>query len=190
MGIHINVWDGSRSARITDMTNAGKIGKVCRVLRFNGYPCGYGVPGGSEAAYNVTNQAIGEIKELAPSDTFEHAADLLAKLTADARAAGVSEGWFGVYEDTIKGIKAPREVLTAGVEGQWSASADVSGVSLMKLDDVNEWREITPSSQTGPRAYALAAKVWPAVRQAQTMRQASDILSAAGVKLHGYCGMD
>ena len=37
---------------------------------------------------------------------------------------------------------------------------------------------------------AMLPKVWPAVRQAQTMRQASDILSAAGVKLHGYCGMD
>lgn len=187
MSIHIQTWSGSSSARITDMTDAGKRGKMCHVLRFQGDPC---TSRHDSASRIATFDIMRRIEALTPKDTYEYAQDVLTTLIEDARAAGVADWAVNVYHETIKAIRAPRPVLTAGVDGKWSASANEDGISMRQLDDINEWSEITPHDQSKVRAYELAAKVWPRVQAALSLRAAADILRDAGCKLHGYCAMD
>lgn len=84
------------------------------------------------------------------------------------------------------------ETLTAGVEGVWTGTVCPEyGVSLSDLTDKNnEPASITHHSQTNGSAYRKAAKVWEAVKLAKSMNEASQILSAAGCKMHYYCRMD
>src|SRR3990167_3295878 len=189
----MKLWTGSRSARITDMTNAGKRGKVCRILRVSGTPW---QPG------NYANLTTDQQNALDWSDRvfsacyviprgcdsdgqilhleFDQVTAPIRALVTEARASGIPEWACATYDETCKGIHAPRPILTAGVSGKWGASANETGISLRQYDDVNEWSQITPHDQTGPRAYELAAKVWDRVKACDKMSQAADILQAAG----------
>lgn len=188
--VHVDVWSGSRTARITDMTNAGKRGKTCRVVSFDCYD-GDGAhvidrlcatPEQVKAregkqAWVLESGPVHEVRE----GSFD---ELIASLRPLVKNPS------NVHEYEIKGIRAPRPILTHGVEGVFSACANESGVSLSDLNDPNEWREATDHRQSEARAYELAAKVWDRVKQAKTMREASAILRDAGCRLHGWCGRD
>lgn len=189
--IHVQVWTGGGNFRVTDMVNAGKRGKVCRVLRFSGVAFQEWATDDpiQIAAAKFTRQACYLAEDLDVTRPFEEAVDAVLLLIHDARSAGVPESYITFYEETIKGINAPRPKLTAGVEGAWSASADENGIHLHAIFEVNGWTEYT-SGQTKARAYDIAKKVWGRVSAARTLREASDILSAAGAKLYGYCDMD
>jgi hypothetical protein len=199
--IHVKVWTGSGSAAVIDMTHAGKRGKTCDYLRI----VGTNGPWVREAAADVkaaeqgTNEILYTLSELAPGCehggqvvgwSFDVVEKLLLSHLFDAKVAGANPTYLNIYKESIKAITAPRPVLTAGVEGKWSASCDVQGIHMRQLDDVNEWSEITPHDQTGPRAYELASKVWAQVKRAGKMGEAADILRNAGCRLHGYCAMD
>jgi hypothetical protein len=185
MTIHVRVWSGTGSARVTDMTNAGKRGKACRVLRFSGW-----MPFGGEEFHQRCRDLCAQVLSYVQAQPADADFDpVAARVREIVQASGLPEHAVAVYDETIRGIDAPRPVLTAGVSGKWSASASEDGVSLRQLDDVNEWTEIT-HGQTPARAYDLAANVWPKVQAARTQVEASDILGAAGVRLHGYCGLD
>lgn len=188
--LHIQTWSGSRTARITEMTNAGKRGKTCRVLRFSGVPfddC-YATTKEQRDAVQITRDIGYEIEHLSDTADFDTVRALLLRKLVTFTAPDLPS-MVQIYDEEIKGIDAPRETLTAGVPGKWSAGADEHGISLAQLDDVNQWREIT-SRQTHFAAYEIARKVWDRVLQAATLRDAAEILRGAGAKLHGYCGMD
>jgi len=194
--VHVRTWSGSRTARITDMTNAGKRGKTCRILRVMGMGCDYWIGNGNpvvQAAIRCTQDLMHFLSK-AESDvpvevTFDDVREFVLLTISTYRAMGVTEGQVSAHDEEIKGIDAPREPLTAGVDGKWSASANESGITIHDLNDVNEWTEIT-HGQTGARAYEIARKVWGQVELAQTRYEAMTILRNAGAKLHGYCGMD
>ncbi len=168
--IHVQTWESGCSGRITDMTNAGKRGKRCRVIRF------------ANRGDTATCSIFYEIKALPLSLSFDTAAEMLREMVA--RVDGVT-----LDEELIRGIDAPVTPLSAGVAGKWAGHADQTGISLSALDDINEWREVT-IRQTGPAAYAIARKVWERVKTAATVYEAGRILREAGASLHGYCGMD
>lgn len=197
--IHVQTWGGSCTARITDMMNAGKRGKRCRVLRFSGCPWGTGQ--GTELqqlAKQFTNcimHALIEYAEgrlsLLSGQTFDEVREKIRWEVQEARNAGVPATYVEAYDDEIRGVDAPVAALTHVVEGVFGASADEGGVSLSAHNDpYNEWREITPSSQSKGQAYRLAAKVWTKVKECRTLSEASNVLRDAGCRLHGYCAMD
>ena len=65
MAIHVQVWTGSGTARITDMTNAGKRGKTCRRLRFSGaLGCTYSAA--ALQAHDITLNVLDLLKPGAP----------------------------------------------------------------------------------------------------------------------------
>jgi hypothetical protein len=187
--IHVRTWAMSGSARIVCMANAGLRGKRCRVLRLSGWLVSAPMSDEARLASDWTRRLLDLIDKLGPADPFEMARDRLLELLEQARAEGVRSGVLDLYDETIRGVDAPRPRLTAGVAGVWSASADEDGVCLRSLNDPNEWTEIT-HDQTGAAAYAAAAKVWEQMQHAKTRREASDMLHAAGCRLHGFCAMD
>lgn len=191
--IHKQIWSGSRSARITDMINAGKRGKLCRVLRVSGAPWDVGVSKDSteSSAVHYSQQILLAVERLDPSTPFDDARQSLLAVLAEARNAGVPEDYVNIYDESCRGVDAPREKLTHCVSGVFSCGADETGIRLHSLNDPhNDWTEITPCKQSGPRAYDLAHKVWDQVQQCATLREASDVLRRAGCKLHGYCAID
>lgn len=196
MGIHIKTWVGSGTAGVTDMANAGKRGKTCRYLRVSGVSLDYldsGAVGSVpfRKAAEATAEVLRYLDHVAPATDFNTARAVVLGLVEKARGAGIDANLLTVYDEEIKAIHAPREVLAAGVNGVWYGSASEDGVYLHALDDpYNEWTELTPSSQSKSRAYDLARKVWEAVKKALTLHEASEILRAAGVKLHGFCAID
>lgn len=171
--IHVRVWSGSMSARITEMQNAGKRGKTCRTLRLAGH-------------YKPDDEVRWFFQETLAKLSGEESLDDVA-LMCRALKAGCPT--FEFYEETIRGIDAPREVLTANVEGKFFASADEDGVSLGDLTDrFNEPRAYSRGS--GSRAYGIAKKVWADVQAQATFYDAIRVLSGAGLDIHSYCGMD
>lgn len=191
MTIHIQTWSGSMSARITDMTNAGKRGKRCRTIRFQGTALGYACGNPLwQLAGERTNEIIGRLQGLATETSFDDALTLVSRAVDVARIDGIGDTLINYEVETgCRGIDAPKPLLTAGND-KWSGSADESGISLRdNQDQYNEPRQCT-HRQTHAEAYRLAAKVWEQVQQAETMHQASDILSAAGCKLHYWCAVD
>jgi len=169
------------------MINAGKVGKRCRTLRFSGW----NPSGGDETARrccDYTMRAIWMLEKMASDTPFDKVRDELTALIAEAN---VPSSYLNLYDEEIRGVDAPREVLTAGVEGKWSASANETGVSINDLvDHYNEPCCITPHDQKGRIAYQKAAKVWPQLESAATFHDACEILRNAGCKLHYYCRMD
>jgi hypothetical protein len=192
MAIHVHVWKGSGSARVTDMSEAGRRGRKGRVLRVSGDGrdgCDARGNPVAVAAVEATRQILAFLERCDRGVSFAEACGTVEGLVALARGAGVPEGLLMTYREEIRAIDAPRPLLTAGVEGKWSAGADEDGIHLADLADVNEWREIT-FGQTKARAYDIARKVWDRVCQAKTLHEASRILTDVGAKLHGYCGLD
>lgn len=204
--INARLWSGCGTFRLTDMENAGKSGKLCRVLRFSGAPWNWEnlshATEPQKAAARWSRQIYYKVYELAGVDcTYQHEIEIkmdfpavkaiLEGMLRKAAEEGVriDGSDLGLYEESIKGVRAPMPPLTAGVPGKWSYGADESGISGRQLDDVNEWSEIT-HGQTGNAAYRIAVKVWDRVKAAKTMGEATEILRAAGARLHGYCGLD
>lgn len=189
MPIHVQIWSGARNARVTDMTNAGKRGKTCRVLRFAGCDLIASMPESHPAA-ELTDEVLGRLEGLDPATDFAAVAELLLNANQHARDCGISEHWFRACEDDpIRAIDAPKPELTAGNE-KWNGRLDNDGVHLRDLTDrYNEPCECT-HGQTGAQAYKLAAKVWDRVKLAETMHEADEILRAAGCRLHYWCAVD
>jgi hypothetical protein len=155
--------------RVIDMTNAGKRGKKCRELSASD-PCQ-----GSRDVFARIEKA----------QSFDEALSIVL----EAKASQLSST-FHVLQGEIRGVDAPKERLTAGNAGTWSASVDEDGVSVADhTDPFNEPRAIT-SGQSKAAAYSKAAKVWDRVQAARTFHEACSILRNAGVRLHSYCGMD
>jgi hypothetical protein len=186
--INAQIWGGCGSIRIVDMTNANKRGKTCDVIS---------IDGGDSWSYERANdkwqayrQLVGLLTEMHGSD-FESRGGVNLDVEFETILKTARELGCNVIErDAIRGIDAPKPVLTAGVDGAWSASAGSDGVSLADhTDRFNEPREIT-SGQTANAAYKLAAKVWGKLANCTTMHEASRILSEAGCRLHYYCAMD
>lgn len=189
--LYVRIWSGSASCWVCDMTDAGKRGRKCRVLRITGSPSSYGYLNDPTAASAAqwTQEALYCAERLSTETSFDDARGQLQAIVANAHAAGVPVGHLQAYDEEIRAVDAPKPSLTAGVEGKWSAGADERGIRLHALDDVNEWTEST-HGQAESRAYAIAAKVWPQVEQALTLYEAATILRQAGARLHGYCGLD
>jgi hypothetical protein len=198
MTIHIRTWIGGH-ATVTDMTNAGRRGKKCRVLRFSGVPWLHYVVADDPVrlvAVDLTRDVLyylgglpGSAPQFGHDATFDQVRDMVNTVVSAGRKLGVPEGLVALYDEEIRGIDAPRPLLQAGVDGAWSASADEDGVILHDLQDINEWTEIS-RGQTGATAYELARKVWDQIRTARTRHEASKILTESGVRLHGFCGLD
>jgi len=171
---HLQTWSGSKGAEVIDMTNAGKRGKTCeKTITWT----------------HCAPDALGDqFLELFTPELVSQGYDAIS--AAMYQAAATWAKGYNVETRTIRGIDAPVKVLTAGIPGKWSATADNDGLHLRDLaDQYNEWTEIT-IRQSNPDAYRRAAKVWPQVQAAQTMHEARSILEAAGCRLHGFCAMD
>lgn len=188
--VHVQVWPGAQSARVTDMTHAGQHGKRCRVWR---------VHGGQNARildYLSTTETERQARIELPSWVLECRPICEMRLDASyddlvATLTPLADPDTRYEEYTIRGIDAPVEKLTAGVPERWAASASETGIMLCDLSDRwNEWTEITAHGQTKPAAYRIARKVWPQVQAARTLHEASEILTKGGAKLHGYCAVD
>jgi len=186
-GVHVRTWS-SDSAVVTDMTNAGRRGKLCRKLVVSGTLGAFDSPEAHRAS-DWTADILRNLRALTGAEPFDVVRERVVDRIGAAHADGVPNGYLQMYEGTIRGIDAPKPCLTAGVEGKWGASAGEDGISISAYDDVNEWREAT-SGQTNARAYAIAVSVWPQVQAATTLHEASRILADAGARLHGWCGMD
>jgi len=185
--IHVEFWSGSNCARITDMTNAGKRGKTCRVARWSGFRWTGDQTQTTyvEADHNSLQSEV-VIKALTPEMSFDEA-------LSDIRAAmdRFPAPWVMLSEpDEIRGIDAPKEKLVAGKDGVWCGTLDTDGVHLRDLTDTNNEPTMITIRQTKGAAYALARKVWFRVMQASSMHEAGEILQAAGCRLHSYCAMD
>lgn len=187
--IHIQKWTGGPSFRITDMTNAGKRGKTCRTFSWQGFRYNGTVTMETQKYADADNASL-QTEVLIDKFTVEMEFDEAVKAIQASMEKYPAEGFVTMHPGEIKGIEAPREKLTAGVEGVWSGSADEDGISLADLTDRNnEPREIT-HDQSKAKAYDLARRVWLRVLHAKTMREAAEILGGAGCKLHYYCAMD
>jgi hypothetical protein len=173
------------------MEHAWKRGRRCRVLRISGVCWQEGAARNDvqRAAIRFTREVLAVLGEVDPAESFEAVRERVRDLVAQARAAEVPEGYLTSYDEEVRGLDAPRPVLTVGVPGRWGASADETGIILSAYDDPNEWRECT-HGQTAAVAYAIAARVWPQVQQAATLHEAASILRQAGARLHGWCGLD
>ncbi len=186
--IHVQTWTGSGSFRITEMLNAGKRGKTCRILRFSGWTVSR-----NDEPYLTINRFTGDMVAWAASLPTTSDFDAVA---TEARsrlvAASLPTHAASIYADeVIKGICAPRPVLTAAVPGKWSAHADIEGVVVNEDADQNNLPCcITQHGQTHARAYELAAKVWDKVKASESFSKACDVLREAGCKLHYFCRMD
>ncbi len=187
-GVHVRTWSGSGSATITDMTNAGRRGKKCRQLRFTGWVNTGGRDTDAGKVSEATLCIVHEITLLDSGLGFDEFAAAVRGLYAKYTDGLASRNLIGLNEDEIRGVDAPRPMLTAGVRGSWSASADEGGVSVHDIADVNQWTEASRGSAA--KAYEAAAKVWPNVQNARTRREAVLVLEAAGLSLHGWCAMD
>ena len=188
MPIHVQIWTGARNARVTDMTNAGKRGKTCRLLRFSG--CEYRHSDIGKLASDWTGDILARMEGLAPDCSWDDAATMLRNAVAACRAEDVPENYVTYYDDeTCKGIDAPKPELTAGND-KWSGRLDSDGVFLRDLTDMNNEPCECTFKQTGNSAYHRAAKVWDKVKEAKTMHEASMILRTAGCKLHFWCAVD
>lgn len=191
MRYHVEAPEYGHGFRITDMENAGKRGKVCRVIGFSGWRPTVGTSdAASDAAraFNLCCEMIRFAQSVSQEAAFE---DIHAAARSLVDAAGLPEHHGRLYVEEVRGIDAPRPRLTAGVEGKWSASADHRLVSVDDhVDRYNEPCVITRHTQKPSAAYAIAAKVWDRVKACGTFSQAVDVLRSAGWHGHYYCRVD
>jgi len=194
MTIHVKVWSGAGNGCITDMTNAHKRGKKCRVARLHGFRVSAVVldmlsatPEQVEARKGKTSYVL----ECNPVDAIKETDfDAILDVLRTLHATDIESKNWDITLEEIRAIDAPRPKLTAGVTGVWGGEADETGISLSAHNDpYNEWTEIS-LGQSKARAYEIAVKVWPEVMKAKTVHEAGDILRKAGASLHGYCAID
>jgi len=181
--IHVQTWVGTNSARVTEMDGAYKAGARLRVLRLPGHH-GTDAPL-CDIALNLRICA----EELAGTASFAEAEFALrAKFVELAKGLAAAEHLEPTLEGTIRGVDAPRDPLVFNCP-RWGIKADEDGISMHDDDRNNEGRMIS-TRQSPARAYQIAARAWSRVVLAATMHEASQILTAAGARLHYYCGMD
>lgn len=186
MAIHVKTWTGAGNARVTEMVNAGKRGKSCRVFGFQGW-----MPHGGDETHERIRQLNRDIlfylNGLMGRESFD---DVRAAVAGKISEAGLPEHAGRIYDEEIRGIDAPKRELRAGVEGKWSAGADETGVGVYDVEDQYNLPASITHDQTKAAAYAAAAKVWGRVEQAKTYSEACAILRDAGCRLHSYCRID
>jgi hypothetical protein len=184
--IHVQTWIGTNSARVTEMDGAYKPGARLRVLRLHGHH------GDSEPGRMIALNLRIFAEELPTATSFDDAERMIRARFAELCKVGKTVPEFTDAEPTrdrdIRGVDAPREALVFNCP-KWGIKADEGGISMHDDDRHNEGRQIT-HDQSPRKAYEIARKVWEQVIQAPTMSKASDILGAAGARLHYYCGMD
>lgn len=201
MAIHVRTWPGSGTSRVTDMTNAGKRGKMCRVLcvRFIseddwGKDCRSHAAQSDPAkvaAIHWSKQLMAHLGEAELHSGFDLCRQNVRAIIACARCDGAPKEEIQCFDEEVRGIDAPVVPLTAGIAGLWNAKADEDGICLTELNDpYNEWTELTRCSQRKTAAYRIARKVWDKVQAAKTRHEASRILRDAGAKLHSFCAVD
>lgn len=174
--IHVRLWSGQLSARITEMANSGKAGKTCRAISFGiSRTCGDGY-----------GEVLNFFRNTLPGLTGDESLDDVAIL---GRALKSISPDFRMDEETIRGVDAPVVELRAGIQRKWFARADENGVELGDLtDQMNEPRSSSRGSAN--RAYKAAAKVWAKLAGVETYSEARRVLEAAGLDLHSYCAID
>lgn len=193
MSTYIKIWSGGGSVRFVDMTNAGRVGKVCRDMTIYGQR--YGTFCDKEpykSLLNATDSLFADIEHLAGEESKREGVVIekpFDEVCALFRERAVSAG-LNLNDRELKGVDAPKPVLTAGIPGVWSGRLDNDGVHLRDLTDMNNEPCMITIRQGHNTAYRKAAKVWALVCEAKTMRQASELLGAAGCNLHYYCAMD
>lgn len=205
--IHVRNWTGTGSVRVIDMTNAGKRGKRCEAIHYQGQRWGRLQSQMSEAekASEKGSLAIefyvARLAGKTPNDSinmvidadYAEVAGTIKAMVAEARAAGAETWAINAYDEVIRGVDAPVAPLSAS-SAKVSVSADESGISIRDLVDANNWPAMISIRQSEQQAYRYAAKVWPAVVEAVAqgagMYAIGDILSNAGCNLHSYCMMD
>ena len=186
--IHVQAWSGSGGIRITEMLNAGKRGKRCRAMRFQGSFSSYSPTEAHERAHTLTMVAIGWAQSLDLGTPFDAAKAHLEALIA--QYGPLPEGYAALYQEDIRGVDAPREKLTAGVPHRWSAKVDESGVFVSDDSDRHNEPALCTHQQTNGSAYERAARVWESVRACKSFSEVWEVLSGAGCKLHYWCRMD
>lgn len=190
--INVQVWSGSGSVRITDMTNAGKRGKTCKILSIRGEGSRWIEPEQvvQKKAMDYTQEII-LTAEVFPTDTkFEDVTKEIEVIAHKAWADGVIPVWLEMELREIRGVDAPKQKLIYENEN-FSACADDDGITINdKCDLHNEPSMITSHLQAKNAAYAVAVKAWTKVTQAKTFSEAGNVLRDAGARLHYYCRMD
>lgn len=182
-GVHVQTWSGADNARITDMANAGKVGKRCAVFSFQGWR-----PHGGEERHRRCSDATAAIMHYLDTaeDTYAALLERVQALVAEAD----EPDWLRVTCDEIRGVDAPVPVLSYLLDGKFSVGADKDGIHLYDIEDrANEPACIT-HNQSPRVAYKIAKKMWPAVTAAASFSQAWNVLSDAGAALHYWCRMD
>jgi hypothetical protein len=176
--IHVRTWSAVLSGTVTEMANAGRRGKVCRVLELSAS----GVYDANPRRGEVGNFFSNVLGGLSGEESYD---DVL--LVARALKDLCPE--FGLRETVIRGIDAPRPELRAVVEGAWSARLDDDGLTVRCLRDaINEPTSYSTSSKS--RTHEVASRVWPALERQATYSQACRLLSDAGIKIKSYCAVD
>lgn len=190
--IHVQVWSGSGSVRIVDMTNAGKRGKQCKVLSVRGEGSRWIDPSQvvQQKAMDYTQEIILAAEGFSADAKFEDVAAAVEVIAKKAYADGVMPVWLEMELREIRGVDAPKTKLIFENE-KFSACADDDGITINdKVDANNEPSMITSHVQTKGAAYAVAAKNWDKVISAKTFSEVGKLLSEAGARLHYYCRMD
>jgi hypothetical protein len=179
--IHKKTWQSS--IELIDMKDANKRGK--KAMRLSAW-WNHDAREGTEA-YDRQAAAFRLVAAMDERLPYQVAADALKAHLTTCQGNGDPVEW---REREIKAIDCPLPKLEIRAE-KWWGFADNDGVHLRDLTDRNnEPCEITRHDQAGTQAYRLAARVWDKVKQAETMFEASDILTKAGCKMHYYCAMD
>ena len=183
--IHVKIWTGAGNLTITDMQHANKRGKKCRTLKV----CGW-IPGSTKdeelnRIYEATTNIMHHCERLDRSADFDTVREEIVDMI---ERYGISQVRY--YDDEIRAIDAPKEKLTAGREGVWSAKADESGIYAADLTDHHNDPRLCTHDQTNARAYAIACKAWPQVERCATFHEVWTVLSNAGARLHYWCAMD
>ena len=116
MKIHVRTWLGSGSCRITDMTDAGKRGRKCRVLRFSGLSTDAWAPQG-DALAEIAAQASREALSLAERWTRERRSATGARRRAGHHPHGPRR----------RCLRVPRRGLRRGRSRHRRAAAEADG---------------------------------------------------------------
>ncbi len=194
MAIHIKTWR-SGSATITDLTNAGKRGKKCFQLSFRGWIPGYGSGLTHDAflAVEVSREVLvylDEIEKDQASLDFNFVATKVGEIVRSAIEKGAAQNLLSCDIEEIRGVDAPKPVLTAGVQGQWSGAIDKDGVHLSDDADQHNLPAAITNNQSADKAYKIAKGVWDRVQECKTFSEAYSLLSDSGCRLHYWCRMD
>lgn len=194
MAVHIQTWR-SGSATITDLTNAGKRGKKCPQLSFRGWIPGHtsGLTHDAFLAVEASREVLvylDDVEKDQASLAFDAVVENVRTIVRDAIEKGAAANLVACDIEEIRGVDAPKPVLTAGVQGQWSAAIDKEGVHLSDDADQHNQPAAITYNQSADKAYKIAKGVWDRVQECKTFSEAYSLLSESGCRLHYWCRMD